>query len=94
MASITDTSPLIATGQVVVTPSAAVQIRPALSTRSKLTLASSVPVLIADTSGGAATGYPPFGTNAGGINYDLPTQDAVWAIAIGGKGLVSFMEFY
>jgi len=94
MASITDTATTIATGQVPVTPSTPVQIRPALSTRTKLTLSSSVPINIADSSSGAATGYAPFGTTIGGINYDLPTQDAVWAVAIGGSGVVSFMEFH
>lgn len=74
------------------TSSAAVQIRPSLSTRTKLTISSSVPIYIADSSGGAASGYTPFGTNNGGINYDIPTTDAVWAIACGASGVVSFME--
>jgi hypothetical protein len=94
MASITDTSAAISTGQVAVTSSAAVQIRPTNANRSKLTLSSSVPIYIADSSGGAATGYPPFGTNNGGINYDIPTQDAVWAIGVGPNGTVLFMEFH
>jgi len=92
MATQLDTSTTIATGQVSVTNAAAVQIRPALSTRTKLTLASTVPIYIADTALGAATGYPPFGTNNGGINYDIPTQDAVYARACGAAGLVSFLE--
>ena len=94
MASITDTAASIATGQVAVTPNAAVQIRAALSTRTKLTLSSSVPIYSADTLGGALSGYAPFGTTIGGINYDLPTQDAVFAIAVGSSGVVSFMEFH
>jgi hypothetical protein len=94
MASITDTSTTIATGQVPVTSSTAVQIRPTTPLRTKLTLSSTVPIYIADSSGGAATGYAPFGTNNGGINYDIPTQDAVWAIGVGPNGTVLFMEFH
>jgi len=94
MATINDTSTTIATGQVAVTATAAVQIRPALGTRTKLTLTSSVPIYIADTALGAATGYPPFGTNNGGINYDIPTQDAVYAQSAGPVGMVSYMEFH
>lgn len=94
MATQLDTATTMVTGQVAVTPSAAVQIRPALATRTKLTLTSSVPIFIADTALGAATGYPPFGTNSGGINYDIPTQDAVYAQAVGGNGTVSFMELH
>jgi hypothetical protein len=77
-----------------VTAAAAVQIRPALATRTKLTITSSVPVFLADTGVGAATGYPPFGTNAGGVNYDVPTQDAVYAQAVGGSGVLFWAEFH
>lgn len=94
MATINDTSATISTGQVPVTPGAAVQIRPALSGRTKLTLSSTVPIYIADTALGAATGYAPFGTNNGGINYDIPTQDAVFAQSVGPNGTVFFMEFH
>jgi hypothetical protein len=94
VATINDTSAAISTGQVAVTSAAAVQIRPALAGRTKLTLFSSVPIFIADTGVGAATGYPPFGTNAGGGNYDIPTQDAVFAQAVGGAGTVFYMEFH
>jgi hypothetical protein len=94
MASITDTSTTIVTGQVAVASTGGVLISAARATRSKLTIMSSVPIFIADTAPGAATGYPPFGTNNGGINYDIPTQDAVYAQAVGPSGLVSFMEFH
>lgn len=94
MATQLDTSTTIATGQVAVTNAAAVQIRPALATRTKLTITSTVPIYIADTAPGAAAGYPPFGTNSGGINYDIPTQDAVFAQACGAAGKVSYMEFH
>ena len=94
MATQLDTAVTLATGQVSVTPSAAVQIRPANAARTKLTLASNVPIFIADTALGAATGYPPFGVNSGGINYDLPTQDAVYAQACGINGLVYFAELH
>lgn len=94
MATINDTSTTLATGQVAVTSSAGVQIRPALATRTKLTIASSVPIYIADTALGAATGYAPFGTNAGGINYDVPTQDAVYAQSVGPNGTVFFAEYH
>lgn len=94
MATQLDTATTLATGQVTVTPSAAVQIRPALATRTKLTLFSSVPIFIANTAGGAATGYPPFGTNASGGNYDIPTQDAVYAQAVGGSGTVFWAELH
>lgn len=94
MATINDTATTIATGQVPVTSGAAVQIRPALATRTKLTISSTVPIYLADTAGGAATGYPPFGTNNGGINYDIPTQDAVYAQGVGPNGVVSYMEFH
>jgi hypothetical protein len=94
MATINDTATTLATGQVAVTSGAAVQIRPALATRTKLTIASSVPIYIADTALGAPSGYSPFGTNNGGVNYDLPTQDAVYAQACGASGVVSFAEFH
>lgn len=94
MATQFDTAATLVTGQVPVTPSAAVQIRPALGTRTKLTLLSSVPVFIADTAIGAATGFPPFGTNNGGGPYDIPTTDAVFAQAVGGAGTVFFAELH
>jgi hypothetical protein len=94
MATQLDTSTTLVTGQVAVTSSAAVQIRPSNAARTKLTISSSVPVFIADTAVGAAAGYAPFGTNNGGINYDLPTQDAVYARGVGPNGVVSFMEFH
>jgi hypothetical protein len=94
MATQLDTATTMATGQVAVTPSAAVQIRPVLATRTKLTLSSSVPIYIANSAGGVATGYAPFGTNNGGINYDIPTQDAVYAIGVGPNGVVSYMELH
>lgn len=94
MATQLDTQTTMATGQVSVTPAAAVQIRPSVALRTKLTLSSTVPIFIADTALGAATGYPPFGTNAGGINYDIPTQDAVYAQAVGGAGIVFWADFH
>jgi hypothetical protein len=94
MATQLDTAATMVTGQVAVTSGAAVQIRPTLATRTKLTIASSVPIYIADTALGAATGYAPFGTNNGGVNYDLPTQDAVYAQACGASGVVSYAEFH
>lgn len=94
MATQFDTAAAISTGQVPVTPTAAVQIRPALAGRTKLTIFSSVPIYIANTALGAATGYPPFGTNAAGGNYDIPTQDAVYAQAVGGAGIVFYLEFH
>jgi hypothetical protein len=94
MATQLDTATTLVTGQVAVTNAAGVQIRPALATRTKLTITSSVPIYIADTALGAATGYPPFGTNSGGINYDIPTQDAVYAQACGSNGTVYFAEFH
>lgn len=94
MATQLDTATTIVTGQVAVTSSAGVLISATRATRTKLTIASTVPVYIADTALGAATGYPPFGTNSGGINYDIPTQDAVYAQACGASGTVSFMEFH
>jgi hypothetical protein len=89
-----DTATTLVTGQVTVTSSAAVQIRPSNATRTKLTITSGVPIYIADTAIGAATGYPPFGTNSGGVNYDIPTQDAVYAQACGSSGTVYFAEFH
>lgn len=76
------------------TPSAAVLIAAARATRTKLSILSSVPIFIADTALGAATGYPPFGTNVAGGNYDIPTQDAVYAQAVGGAGTVFFADFH
>lgn len=94
MATINDTATTLATGQVAVTPGAAVQIRTVTATRTKLTIASTVPIFIADTGPGAAAGYPPFGTNNGGINYDIPTQDAVFAQAVGAAGTVFWAEYH
>ncbi len=94
MATQLDTGTTLTTGQVAVTPSAAVLIAASRAARTKLTIFSSVPIFIADTAIGAATGYPPFGTNAGGGNYDIPTQDAVYAQAVGGAGLVFFADFH
>ena len=94
MATQFDTASTLVTGQVPVTPSAAVLIVAARAARTKLTLFSSVPIFIADTAPGAATGYPPFGTNAAGGNYDVPTLDAVYAQAVGGNGTVFFAEFH
>lgn len=94
MATQLDTATTLGTGQIAVTPSAAVLIAAARATRTKLSIFSSVPIFIADTAIGAATGYPPFGTNAGGGNYDIPTQDAVYAQAVGGAGIVFFADFH
>lgn len=94
MATQLDTATTIVTGQVAVTSGAGVLISATRATRTKLTIASTVAIYIADTALGAATGYPPFGTNSGGINYDIPTQDAVYAQACGANGTVSFMEFH
>ncbi len=94
MATQLDTATTIVTGQVAVVPGSAVLVSATRSTRTKLTISSSVPIYVADTSGGAATGYAPFGTNNGGLNYDMPTQDAVYAQAVGQNGTVSFMEFH
>jgi hypothetical protein len=94
MATQLDTAATLATGQVTVTNAAAVQVRPVNANRTKLTISSSVPIFLADSSGGAATGYPPFGTNNGGFNYDLPTEDAVYAQACGAPGVVYFAEFH
>ena len=94
MATQLDTATTFGTGQVSVTPSAAVLIVAARATRTKLTITSSVPIFLADTALGAATGYPPFGTNAGGVNYDVPTQDAVYAQAVGGSGVVFWADFH
>ena len=76
------------------TPGGAVQIRPTLAGRTKLTILSSVPIFIPDTAPGAAAGFPPFGTNGGGGPYDIPTQDAVFAQAVGGNGTVYFAELH
>lgn len=94
MATQLDTATTIVTGQVAVTPAAAVLVSATRSTRTKLTISSSVPIYLADTMGGTVTGYPPFGTNNGGFNYDIPTQDAVYAQAVGASGTVYFMEFH
>lgn len=94
MATQLDTAAIIGTGQIAVTPSAAVLIAAARVNRTKLSIFSSVPIFIADTAIGAATGYPPFGTNAGGGNFDIPTQDAVYAQAVGGAGIVFFADFH
>lgn len=95
MATQFDTATTLGTGQVPVTPSAAVLIAAVRATRTKLTLTSTVPIFIGDSNAvSATTGYPPFGTNAGGINYDIPTQDAVWAIAVGGAGTVFFSDYH
>jgi hypothetical protein len=94
MATQLDTATTIVTGQVAVTSTAGVLLSATRATRTKLTISSSVPIYVADTALGAATGYAPFGTNNGGINYDMPTQDAVYAQAVGPSGTVSFMEFH
>ena len=90
------TSLTINCGQVAVTSASAVLVAAANANRTKLTLLSSVPIFIADTAIGAASGFPPFGTNAvqGVGPYDLPTQDAVYAQAVGGAGTVFFAEFH
>jgi hypothetical protein len=89
-----DTATTIVTGQVAVTSAGGVLISATRATRTKLTITSSVPIYIADTAPGTPVGYPPFGTNNGGINYDIPTQDAVYAQAVGTSGTVYYMEFH
>ena len=88
------TSLTINCGQVAVVPSGATLVAAVNANRTKLTILSSVPIFIADTAIGAATGFPPFGTNGAGGPYDIPTQDAVYAQAVGGAGTVFFAEFH
>jgi hypothetical protein len=94
VANIGDVGTTFTTGQVSVNPTTPVQIVAVRGTRTKLSITSTVPLLLADTSPGCAAGYAPFGTVNGGIAYDIPTQDAVWALSAGSNGTVYFADLH